>query len=232
MRIVKLYGKDLLLKELKHSLKYFIQESNENGLIRDKTVYSKNVASIAAVGYGFAMYDFKGKNFLFLLCLGMMMIPTQIFLLPHYDIITGMRLNNTLAALWIPKTFNIFAVFMLKQFFSSLPKELDEAAKIDGAGHFKIYASVLMPLMKAPIVSLCILTGLGAWKDLLWPLIINVDMDKMVLSAGLANLVGRNMTDYPQLMAGGAIAALPMIVIFVFFQKQFTEGIALSGTKA
>lgn len=121
---------------------------------------------------------------------------------------------------------------MLKQFFSSLPKELDEAAKIDGAGHFKIYASVLMPLMKAPIVSLCILTGLGAWKDLLWPLIINVDMDKMVLSAGLANLVGRNMTDYPQLMAGGAIAALPMIVIFVFFQKQFTEGIALSGTKA
>ena len=188
------------------------------------------VCSLAA--YAFARLRFKGKNFLFLLCLGMMMIPTQIFLLPHYDIITGMRLNNTLAALWIPKTFNIFAVFMLKQFFSSLPKELDEAAKIDGAGHFKIYASVLMPLMKAPIVSLCILTGLGAWKDLLWPLIINVDMDKMVLSAGLANLVGRNMTDYPQLMAGGAIAALPMIVIFVFFQKQFTEGIALSGTKA
>lgn len=187
------------------------------------------VCSLAA--FAFARLRFRGKNILFLICLGMMMIPTQIFLIPHYDIMVAWNLNNTLTAIWLPKTFNIFALFMMRQFFEGLPKELDEAAKVDGAGYFRIYWNVLMPLMKAPIVSLCILTGLGAWKDLMWPLIINVDMDKMVLSAGLANLVGRNMTNYPQLMAGGVIAALPMIILFVFFQKQFVQGIALSGTK-
>lgn len=188
------------------------------------------ICSLAA--YAFARLEFQGKNLLFLLCLSMMMIPSQIFLIPHYDIMVAWNLNNTLTALWLPKIFNIFALFMLRQFFSTLPKELDEAAKMDGCSYIKIYWNILMPLLKAPIASLCILTGLGAWKDLMWPLIINIDMDKMVLSAGLANLIGQNMTNYPELMAGGALAAFPMIILFFLFQKQFVEGIALSGTKA
>lgn len=188
------------------------------------------ICSLAA--YAFARLRFPGKEFFFVLFLSMMMIPNQIFLVPHYDIIVSWGLNNTLTALWLTKICNLFALFMLRQFFQSLPKDLDEAAKIDGCSLLRIYWKILLPLLKAPIVSLCILTGLGAWKDLLWPLIINVDMDKMVLSAGLANLVGQNMTHYPQLMAGGVIAALPMIILFVLFQKHFTEGIALSGTKA
>ncbi len=188
------------------------------------------VCSLA--GYAFARMRFPGKNLLFLLFLSMMMIPMQLLLVPHYDIITSWHLNDTLTALWLPKTFNIFALFLMRQFYQALPIELDEAAKIDGCSAFKIYWRILLPLLKAPIVSLCILTGLGAWKDLLWPLIINVSMDKMVLSAGLANIVGQNLTNYPQLMAGGVIAALPMILLFVVFQKQFTEGIALTGTKA
>ena len=188
------------------------------------------VCSLA--GYAFARMRFPGKNLLFLLFLSMMMIPMQLLLVPHYDIITSWHLNDTLTALWLPKTFNIFALFLLRQFYQALHIELDEAAKIDGCSAFKIYWRILLPLLKAPIVSLCILTGLGAWKDLLWPLIINVSMDKMVLSAGLANIVGQNLTNYPQLMAGGVIAALPMILLFVVFQKQFTEGIALTGTKA
>lgn len=188
------------------------------------------VCSMAA--YAFARLEFKGKNFLFLLCLSMMMIPSQIFLVPHYDIMVSWKLNNTLTALWLPKIFNIFAMFMLRQYFSSLPIELDEAAKLDGCSRWRIYWNILMPLLKAPIVALCILTGLGTWKDLMWPLIINVDMDKMVLSAGLANLTGQNITNYPELMAGGVLAALPMILLFFLFQKQFVEGIAMSGTKA
>lgn len=188
------------------------------------------ICSLAA--YAFARMRFPGKNFLFLLFLSMMMIPMQLLLVPHYDIITSWHLNDTLTALWLPKTFNIFALFLMRQFFQALPIELDEAAKIDGCSSLRIYWQILMPLLKAPIVSLCILTGLGAWKDLLWPLIINVSMDKLVLSAGLANIVGQNLTNYPQLMAGGVIAALPMILLFVIFQKQFTEGIALTGTKA
>lgn len=114
----------------------------------------------------------------------------------------------------------------------TLPKELDEAAKIDGCSYFQIYFQILMPLMKAPIVSVCILRGIAVWKDLMWPLVINVDMKKMTLTAGLANLIGQNDTQYPELMAGGVMAAMPMILIFIIFQKNFVEGIALSGTKA
>lgn len=188
------------------------------------------ICSLAA--YAFGRLEFPGKNFLFTLCLSMMMIPSQIFLVPHYDIMVSWRLNNTLTALWLPKTCNIFALFMLRQFFTSLPRDLDEAAQLDGCGWFRIYWNILLPLLKSPIAALCILTGLGTWKDLMWPLIINVDMDKLVLSAGLANLMGQNITNYPELMAGGVLAAAPMIIIFFFFQKQFVEGIAMSGTKA
>ncbi|MDO4292210.1 MAG: carbohydrate ABC transporter permease [Eubacteriales bacterium] len=187
------------------------------------------VCSLAA--YAFARLEFPGKNFLFLLCLSMMMIPYQIFLVPHYDIMVSWKLSNTLTALWLPKTVNIFALFMLRQFFSSLPRDLDEAAQLDGCSRFRIYWNILLPLLKSPIAALCILTGLGTWKDLMWPLIINVDMDKMVLSAGLANLTGQNITNYPELMAGGVLAAAPMIILFFVFQKQFVEGIAMSGTK-
>lgn len=188
------------------------------------------ICSLAA--YAFARLEFPCKNCLFILCLSMMMIPYQIFLVPHYDIMVSWNLSNTLTALWLPKTFNIFALFMLKQFFASLPRDLDEAAQLDGCSRFRIYWNILLPLLKSPITALCILTGLGTWKDLMWPLIINVDMDKMVLSAGLANLTGQNITNYPELMAGGVLAATPMIILFFVFQKQFVEGIAMSGTKA
>lgn len=187
------------------------------------------ICSLAA--YAFARLHFAGKNILFLLCLSMMMIPSQIFLVPHYDIMVSWGLSNTLTALWLPKIFNIFALFMLRQFFSSLPVELDEAAKLDGCSNFRIYWEILLPLLKSPITALCILTGLDTWKDLMWPLIINVDMDKMILSAGLANLNGQNITNYPELMAGGVLAAAPMIILFFIFQKQFVEGIAMTGTK-
>lgn len=176
------------------------------------------VCSLAA--YAFARLEFPGKNLLFLLCLSMMMIPTQIFTIPHYDIMVSWNLTNTITALWLPRIFNILALFMLKQFFISLPKEMDEAAMVDGCSHFRIYWSILMPLMKAPIVSVCILNGIAVWKDLMWPLVINVDMEKMTLTAGLANLIGQNNTEYPELMAGGMMAALPVVILFFIFQKH------------
>ncbi|MCI8391359.1 MAG: carbohydrate ABC transporter permease [Roseburia sp.] len=188
------------------------------------------VCSLAA--YAFARLRFAGRNVLFVLCLSMMMIPGQIFTIPHYNIIVSWHMNNTITALWLPRIFNILTLFMLRQFFMTLPKELDEAAKIDGCSYFQIYFQILMPLMKAPIVSVCILRGIAVWKDLMWPLVINVDMKKMTLTAGLANLIGQNDTQYPELMAGGVMAAMPMILIFIIFQKNFVEGIALSGTKA
>lgn len=188
------------------------------------------ICSIAA--YAFARLKFPGNNVIFLLCLSVMMVPGQIFIIPHYEIMMGLNLINTITALWLPRIFSVFGVFMLKQFFMTLPRELDEAAKIDGCGYFTIYARILMPLIKPALISLAILTGLGAWKDLMWPLIINTSMDKYTLSAGLALLIGEHTTIYPLVMAGGIMAVWPMILLFLFFQKYFIEGIALSGTKA
>lgn len=182
-------------------------------------------------GYAFARLQFPGKEFLFTLCLALLMVPGQIFLVPHYDIMVRLKLTNSITALWLPKIFSAFGTFMLRQFFQGLPKSLDEAAMIDGSGFFGIYARILLPLVKPALISLAILTALSAFKDLMWPLIVNNAMDKMTLSAGLAMLIGEHTTIYPQVMAGSALAVWPMILLFLMFQKHFVEGIALTGIK-
>lgn len=187
------------------------------------------ICSLAA--FAFARLRFKGKEIVFTICLSVMMVPGQIFLIPHYDLMVGWNLTDTLTALWLPRLFSVFGVFMLRQFFSSLPRELDESAKIDGCGYFRMYSRILLPLIKPALVSLGILTALDTWKDLMWPLIVNTDMKKQTLSAGLAFLIGEHTTIYPLVMAGGLMAVLPMIVLFVIFQRQFIEGIASSGIK-
>lgn len=188
------------------------------------------ICSLAA--YSFSRLNFPGKEFIFLICLSIMMIPGQIFLIPHYDLMVAWNLPDTITALWLPKLFSVFGVFMLRQFFNSLPKDLDEAAKIDGSSYFRIYYQILLPLIKPALVSLSILTALSTWKDLMWPLIVNTDINKQTLSAGLALLIGEHTTYYPQVMAGALISVIPMIVLFFFLQRFFIEGIALSGTKA
>ncbi len=187
------------------------------------------ISSLAA--YAFARLEFPGRDILFVFCLSLLMIPGQIFLIPHYEIMVKLKLANTVTALWLPKIFSVFGVFLLRQFFMSLPKNLDEAAKIDGCNYFQIYYKILLPLLKPALVSLAILTALATWKDLMWPLIVNIDLDKMTLSSGLALLIGQHTTIYPLVMAGGVMAVWPMILLFFIFQKQFIEGIASTGAK-
>ncbi|MDR2759322.1 MAG: carbohydrate ABC transporter permease [Spirochaetaceae bacterium] len=187
------------------------------------------ICSLAA--YAFARLRFPGRDLVFLLCLSLMMVPGQIFLIPRYSLMVKWRLTDTLTALWLPRLFSVFGVFMLRQFFSALPRELDEAAKIDGCSYWGIYRRVLLPLIKPGLVSLGILIALDSWKDLMWPLIVNTDMKKQTLSAGLAYLIGEHTTIYPLVMAGGLLAAAPMIILFFIFQRYFIEGIALSGIK-
>lgn len=187
------------------------------------------ICSMAA--YAFARLAFKGKEVLFTLCLALLMVPGQIFLVPHYDIMVRLRLTDTVTALWLPKIFSAFGTFMLRQFFMQQPKALDEAAKLDGCTYFGIYARILLPLIKPALLSLGILTALASFKDLMWPLIVNNSMVKMTLSAGLAMLIGEHTTYYPQVMAGSALAVFPMLVLFLIFQRQFIEGIALTGIK-
>lgn len=186
---------------------------------------------VTTCAYAFDRLRFPGKNILFLGMLALMMVPGQIFIIPRFKMMVQLGLTNTLFGLVLPGLFNIFGVFLMRQFFSTIPRELDEAARIDGCGYFRIYWDVLLPLVKPALTTLAILAMLGTWKDLMWPLINNSSASKMTLAAGLAMLIGEHTTYYEQVMAGGVIAVIPLIVLFVIFQKQFVEGIAHSGIK-
>lgn len=186
---------------------------------------------VTICAYAFDRLKFPGKNILFLSMLAMMMVPGQIFIIPRFKLMVKLQLTNTLSGLVLPGLFSIFGVFLMRQFFSTLPRELDEAARIDGCSYFRVYWNVLLPLVKQGMSTLAIMTMLGTWKDLMWPLINNSRADKMTLAAGLAMLIGEHTTYYEQVMAGAVIAVVPLVIMFVIFQKQFVEGIANSGIK-
>ncbi|MBW7452831.1 carbohydrate ABC transporter permease [Paenibacillus sepulcri] len=194
-----------------------------------KTFAQLVFCSLAA--YAFARIEFPLKNVLFILLLSILMVPNQAYLIPQYLIMVKFDWLNTLTALIVPGLTSAFGTFLLRQFFQAMPKELEEAAKIDGCSHFRIYLKILLPLAKPGLIALAIMTALWSWSDLMWPLIVNSSPGKMPLSAGLASLQGQYLTDYPLLMAGSLLATLPMILMFIFLQRYFVEGIALTGTK-
>ncbi|AVT30359.1 sugar ABC transporter permease [Plantactinospora sp. BC1] len=181
--------------------------------------------------YAFARLRFPGRNLLFGVFLSVLMVPPPLFVIPQYEIMAKLGWLNSLQALIVPGLFSAFGVFLLRQFFLGLPKELDEAARLDGASPLRIYWSVMLPLAKPGLLALAILALLWSWNDLFWPLVVNTDPDKMTLSAGLASLQGQFQTDYPVLMAGSLLASLPVIAVFVVMQRHFIEGIALTGNK-
>lgn len=195
-----------------------------------KTVGQLVFCSMAA--YAFARIEFPFKNVIFLIVLSVLMVPSQIFLLPQYMIMQKLGLLDSITALILPGLFSAFGTFLLRQFFMTLPKELEEAAILDGCNHFQIYYKIMLPLAKSGLVALAIFTLLYCWNDLMWPLIVNSSVEKMPLSAGLASLQGQHSTNYPVLMAGSIMAIWPMIVAFVIFQKSFIEGIAFTGSKS
>lgn len=181
--------------------------------------------------YAFARLQFPGRNLIFGVFLSVLMVPPALFIIPQYEIMSKLGWLNSLTALVVPGLFSAFGTFLLRQFFLGLPKEFDEAARLDGAGPFRIYWSVMLPLAKPGLMALGILTALWSWNDLLWPLIVNTDPGKMTLSAGLASLQGQFQTDYPVLMAGSLLASLPVIGLFVVAQRHIVEGIAFTGSK-
>jgi multiple sugar transport system permease protein len=181
--------------------------------------------------YAFAWLKFRGRNVVFALFLSVLLVPSQLLVIPQYQIMQDLHLLNTIPALFLPGMFSAFGTFLLRQFFLSLPRELHEAARLDGAGPIRIYWSVMLPLARPGLVALGLLTMIWSWNDLLWPLIVNNDPGKMTLSVGLANLQGVYQTNYPVLMAGALMATLPLIIVFVIMQRRVVEGIALTGTK-
>lgn len=182
-------------------------------------------------GYAFARIPFPGRNAVFVAFLSVLMVPSQLYLLPQYEIIQSLGWLNTLQALIVPGIFSAFGTFLMRQFFMSMPAELEEAARIDGANPWQTFWRIMVPLAKPGIIALTVFTVLWSWNDLLWPLVVTTDPEKMPLSVGLAQLVGLHGTDYPVLMAGALLATLPMLVTFMILQKQFIQGIAFSGSK-
>ena len=207
------------------------------GTVYMNTIISTVVTTIVQIafcsmaGYAFGRIDFPFKNAIFVLILSVLMVPGQIFLIPQYQIIQKMGLLDTIPALFMPNLFSAFGTFLLRQFFMSLPKELEEAAIVDGCGRFRIFGQIMLPLVKPGIVALAIFTIKFAWNDFMWPLIVNTSMEKMTLGPALSTLKGQYTTEYPMQMAGAVLAVVPLIVIFFLFQKQFIEGVAQSGIK-
>jgi multiple sugar transport system permease protein len=185
----------------------------------------------AMAGYAIARIKFPGVNAIFFLILIPMMIPGQIYTLPQYLMLSNMGMANTIFGLILPGVASTFGTFLMRQFFMGVPMELEEAAELDGASPWKIFTKIMFPLARAPMVSLGIFTALWSWKDLMWPLIINTDADKLTLTAGLALLQGQHVTNYPEMMAGSLISIVPMIILYMIFQKQFVQGIVTTGGK-
>lgn len=202
-----------------------------NTILTSLIVVAGQLLFCSMAGYAFGRISFPGRNVLFILCLSVLMIPSSFLILPQYLIIQKLGLLNTLHAIYLPNLFSAFGTFLMRQFFMTIPGELEDAARIDGCGHGRIYARIMLPLIKPGLVSLGVLTLRFAWNNLMWPMIVNTEKSKMTLSAGLSYLQGQYLTDYPSIMAGALLATIPLIIIYAIFQRQFIEGIALTGIK-
>ena len=182
-------------------------------------------------GYAFAKLNFKGKNFLFGIVLVQMSLPSQIFIIPQYQMVAHMGLANTIFALVFPGLVSAFGVFFLRQTYMGIPNEIGEAAYLDGCNQWQTFTKVMFPLTGTSVAALTIFTAVFAYGDLMWPLVVNSDLKMMTLSSGLSTLKGQFTTNFPVLMAGSLLAMLPMVVLYLIFQKQFVEGIAGTGGK-
>ena len=182
-------------------------------------------------GYAFAKLKFKGKNLLFSLVLVQMMLPSQIFITPQYQMLAKLGMTNTIFALVFPGIVSAFGTFFLRQAYMGIPDEIAEAAYLDGCNQWQTFVKVMAPLTKASMAALAVFTAVFAYGDLMWPLIVNTDLNMMTLSSGLATLRGQFSTNFPVMMAGSLLAMIPMVVLYLLFQKQFIEGVAMTGGK-
>lgn len=181
--------------------------------------------------FAFAKIEFYGKNILFTLLIATMMVPGEILIIPNFVTLSNMGLINTYAALIVPYLASVFSVFMLKQSFESVPKELHYAAKVDGCSDFRFLWIVMVPLAKSSIVAITILKIIGSWNAFMWPLIVTNDRTLRTLPVGLQAFTTEAGTQYELLMAAATIVVIPMVIVYLFLQKYIIMGISKSGLK-
>jgi len=182
-------------------------------------------------GYAFARYKFPGREKLFTLLLLTMMVPGQVAMVPVFFILKSIGLLNTFLGLIIPASAGVFGIFLMRQFMRAIPDSLIESARIDGCGEFRIFWNIVLPLCKPALATLAIFTFMGAWNDFIWPLIIMTKDSKYTLPVALANLNGQYNTSWGLLMAGSVVVIVPILLVFIFLQRFFIQGIAMTGMK-
>lgn len=182
-------------------------------------------------GYGFGKFKFRGRELLFILVLATMMIPGQVTMIPTYLVLNMLDLTNTMSGIILPGLISAFNIFLIRQFMTTIPDDLIEAARLDGGGEMFIFFKLILPLSKPILAVQVILTFIAGWNSFLWPLIVANDESLYTLSVGLALLQDKNGTDFALQMAGSAIMVVPVIIIFIIFQKYIVEGFNVSGIK-
>jgi ABC-type glycerol-3-phosphate transport system permease component len=203
-----------------------------NSLVVAAAVVVSTLLFSALAGYGFAKFNFPGKQLSFLLVLSTLMIPFQILLIPLYVLVHGLGWTNNYAGLIIPGAISAFGVFLMRQFCLTLPDELLDAARIDGAGEVGIFVRIVLPLLKPPLASLAIITFLGSWNNFLWPLIVVNKGDLFTLPVGMTVFSQPLRAPYwTYIMAVSTVATLPVVLVFLVLQKYFIQGVVLSGLK-
>lgn len=196
------------------------------------TVMVAQLLTASLGAYAFARLQFPGRDKLFLLYLATMLIPAEVTIVPTFVLVSRVGMVDSLAGLIIPGIFSVFITFLLRQFFLTIPFELEDAAKMDGAGYFRRYFQIVMPLSQPALATASIFIFIGTWRNFLWPLIIIRTRELRTVPIGLAAIQQeQGHTDVPQLMAGSVMAIVPVIVVFLFLQRYYIEGVAMSGIK-
>jgi multiple sugar transport system permease protein len=186
---------------------------------------------VAMAGYAFAKFRFKGKGFLFIVVLSTLMVPIQVTMIPTYLILNGVQLTNTLVGIALPTLVSAYNIFLFRQFMTTIPDELLEAARLDGAGELRILISIVLPLSKPILAVGGVLTFISGWNSFIWPLIIANDQNNYTLSVGISLLNKQLLINPPLQMAGASLMVIPIMVVFVLFQRYIVRGFTMSGLR-
>ena len=202
-----------------------------NSISVSVTVTIIQVLTSAMAGYAFARLHFKGKKTLFLVYLMTMMIPMQVIIVPLFIEMRQLHLLDSLLGLGLPMVVSAFGAFFMRQAMTGIPIEIEEAALLDGASHIRIFRSIALPLTIPALSALTILAFMSVWNAFLWPLVEIFSPEKMTLPLGLANLQGEHSTDWPMVMAGTTLAVIPVVLVYIGFQKHITQSFLTAGLK-
>ena len=206
--------------------RWFVNSLSTSAIVTVAAMFTSALA-----GYIFAKFRFRGKRVLFVVILATMMVPFQIVMVPTYVIISKLNLVNDLSAIVIPYLVSAFGIFLAKQFIEAIPSELIEAARIDGASEFKTFWSLVLPQIRPALAALAIFSFMAAWNNYLWPLIILNEESKMTVPLALVFFNGQNVVNYNVVMSAAVLIMIPVIIIFLIFQKQFIKGLTMTGFK-